>query len=342
MSQQKNSTMTWASNTSINVNKLADIESDSTAKVDMNGKSNTLAIVSTYPSDTSSNNAAIYCNSYSIAGTSAGDWYLPATGEIYSYLYSNYSTINTTMTKLGWTLGVVSLWSSSECMRYSAWRVVLDSGNVYSDGKEGAWSVSCFLPIRVNSSGKVEVSKCMVGAIMYSDRTCSYNNDTSKTIAGIVVKDNELVMSKPIDNITWSGDYIDTDLPNRYYGNENDMNGKSNTVVIVAANPQDTEYNNAAIYCNSYTGGISGTSGKWYLPAAGELTSYIYRNDSTIKFVTSSIGWYWGAIDLWSSTEAEGEIALFMMINQVGGYGIYGGYKESNNSVSCFVNISDL
>ncbi|MBQ8436897.1 MAG: hypothetical protein IJX20_04530 [Alphaproteobacteria bacterium] len=64
---------------------------------------------------------------YSTAGTSAGDWYLPAAGEIYSYVYGNYSVINTTMEKLGWSLGSVWLWSSSEVSNTIA--LIVYSGN---------------------------------------------------------------------------------------------------------------------------------------------------------------------------------------------------------------------
>ena len=38
-------------------------------------------------------------------------------------------------------------------------------------------------------------TSCKVGAIYYSDKTCSACVDSNKTVIGIVVKDNELVMS---------------------------------------------------------------------------------------------------------------------------------------------------
>ena len=84
---------------------LTNYTSSTDAKTDFNGKSNTAVIVAAYPSETASNNAAIYCNTYTTAGTSAGDWYLPAAGELYSYVCGNYSAINTAMTSIGWSFG---------------------------------------------------------------------------------------------------------------------------------------------------------------------------------------------------------------------------------------------
>ena len=54
------------------------------AQADMNGKNNTSIIVSDYPNDTANNNAAVYCNKHTIAGTSFEQWYLPSLGELTS------------------------------------------------------------------------------------------------------------------------------------------------------------------------------------------------------------------------------------------------------------------
>jgi len=141
-------TMTWASNTSTNVSGITDMSS-SQAQADMNGKANTLAIVSTYTSDTTSNNAAKYCNSYSTAGTSAGDWYLPAAGELYSYVYGNYSTLSSVYTgSLGWSSFSYWFWSSSEYSSNGAWGVYSDGGSMGNYGKSGNnYSVSCLLAL---------------------------------------------------------------------------------------------------------------------------------------------------------------------------------------------------
>ena len=148
LSQKKSSDMKWASNTSTDVVGLPNYTDADAVKLDYEGKGNTLAIVAAYPSDTSSNNAAVYCNQYTTAGTSAGQWYLPAAGELYRYVYANYSTISSTMTKLGWSLPVADYWSSSEYDDYFAWSVYYGSGTVGNLAKyNGTHSVSCLLEI---------------------------------------------------------------------------------------------------------------------------------------------------------------------------------------------------
>ncbi len=126
--------------------------SQADAKADFNGKENTALLVAfqTAEGKTASNSAAINCNEYSTEGTRAGDWYLPAAGELYSYVYgggTNYNKINTTMTKLSWTFGSRYFWSSSEYGSYRAWYVYSYGGNMYGGNKGDTDSVSCFLAI---------------------------------------------------------------------------------------------------------------------------------------------------------------------------------------------------
>jgi len=141
--------MVWG-NYGTDVSGLTNISSSSTAKTDMNGKSNTSIIASEHSSSglTSSNSAAIYCNSYSTDGTSVGDWYLPAAGELYSYVYGNYDTINPVATTMGWTyFDGYAFWSSSENSNYYAWHVDSDDGTMYDYGKANLRSVSCLLAL---------------------------------------------------------------------------------------------------------------------------------------------------------------------------------------------------
>ena len=146
ISQIRSTGMRW-SGSSTNVSGITETTDKEVAKQDFNGKANTLAIVSTFTSDTVDNNAAINCNSYSTEGTNAVDWYLPAAGELYSYVYGNYSKINTTMTKLSWTFGSRYFWSSSEVSDSRAWYVHSDNDNVPYLYKYNNRSVSCFLAI---------------------------------------------------------------------------------------------------------------------------------------------------------------------------------------------------
>ncbi len=147
MSNNKSSQMSWGGY-GTDISTLANLTTVDAAKADFNGKENTALIVAVHTSAglTSSESAAIYCNEYSTEGTSAGDWYLPAAGELYSYVYGNWSSkVSATATKLGWSLSAY-FWSSSEYASY-AWYVISNQGNVGSSNKYITLSVSCFLAI---------------------------------------------------------------------------------------------------------------------------------------------------------------------------------------------------
>jgi len=145
MSKPKTSTMTWAS-TSTDVSGLTNYSSADTAKGDYIGKQNTAAIVAAYSSDTISNNAAKYCNSYSTAGTSAGQWYLPAAGEIVDFVSGNYATLARAFSKLGVAISG-TFWSSSEYDNSNAWVVDSYNGYVSTYDKDNNNSVSCLLAL---------------------------------------------------------------------------------------------------------------------------------------------------------------------------------------------------
>jgi len=178
---------------------------------------------------------------------------------------------------------------------------------------------------------------CTVGMIYYSDKSCSSNYDSSKTAIGVVVKDNELVLSQKKSSMYWSYAYTDTSLTNYTSSTDakTDFNGKSNTAVIVAAHPSETASNNAAIYCNTYT--TAGTSaGDWYLPAAGELYSYVYGNYNAINTAMTAIGWTFGSAWFWSSSEYDNYNAWSVRSL---GIVIDWTYKDTSYSVSCFLEI---
>ena len=182
---------------------------------------------------------------------------------------------------------------------------------------------------------------CTVGAIYYSDGTCSACIDTSKTAIGIVVKDNALVMSNVIGSIQWGGYGTDISTLTNYSSNtdaQTDFNGKENTALIVAAHTSAglTSSESAAIYCNEYS--TEGTNaGDWYLPAAGELYSYVYGNYSKIDTTMTTLGWTFGSRYFWSSSE----------YSSYGAWGVYSNMglmsssdKNVTNSVSCFLAIN--
>jgi len=137
---------------------------------------------------------------------------------------------------------------------------------------------------------------CTVGMIYYSDKSCSAALDSTKTVIGVVVKDNALVMSEIVLK-PWGGVYTHiTGLTNYNYADAlNDYNGKNNTALIVATHTELglTSENSAAIYCNEYS--ISETSvGEWYFPALGELYDYVYGNFTVLDTAINNLGWsYW-------------------------------------------------
>ena len=182
---------------------------------------------------------------------------------------------------------------------------------------------------------------CEVGMIYYSDGTCSSLYNATKSIAGIVVEKDKLILSKPV-TMPWASTRTDVSGITNITSSDtakNDMNGKSNTAAIVSAYSSDTASNNAAKYCNSYTGGISGTEGEWYLPAAGELYTYLYGYFSTLSPVAVDImEWVnFGGEYFWSSSEGSDRSAW--VVDSSGG-----GVTDSNMthapcSVSCLLEI---
>ncbi len=183
---------------------------------------------------------------------------------------------------------------------------------------------------------------CTVGMIYYSDKSCSSTYDSSKTAIGVVVKDNELIMSPPTFML-WSSISSDTDLTNITSSStaRADMNGKSNTSIIASEHSSSglTSSNSAAIYCNSYSTDVT-SAGNWYLPAAGELYSYVYGNYSTINPVATTMGWtYFDGYYFWSSS--EGDAIFAWRVNPISGTLDDDNFKNNHSSsVSCFFAIN--
>ena len=116
------------SGSDIDVQGITHTEFQTSASKDFNGKSNTLAILSTHASDSANNNAAKYCNSYSTSGTSAGQWYLPSFGELDNYLNRNRSLIQNVFSSLNITLSSDSFWTSSEYDSQKGWSYSVSQG----------------------------------------------------------------------------------------------------------------------------------------------------------------------------------------------------------------------
>ena len=185
----------------------------------------------------------------------------------------------------------------------------------------------------VFNNGACEKQKCAIGTFYYSDITCSYDYDSSKTIIGIVIKDSTIIMSKPT-KMKWSSSYIDTSLTNISAISEAqaDYSGKTNTLTIVQYHPSETSSDNAALYCNSYS--TQGTNaGEWYLPAAGELYSYLYDNYNLLEPLATTLGWTNMNGAFWSSTESNTSHSWFVH-SANGNKSSYD--KQTTATVSCF------
>ena len=107
------------------------------------GKSNTAAILAYGKANNISYPAAEYCNTYSTAGTKAGDWFLPSLEEL-KLLSNNFSEINNSLKVLGKVMDDTEsgyYWSSSEDNTSSARRLVPSSGGTYNRSKNNTSNV---------------------------------------------------------------------------------------------------------------------------------------------------------------------------------------------------------
>lgn len=113
---------------------------------DFNGKSNTTTLVALG----ADYKASVACSRYSTEGTSVGDWYLPAMGEL-AYIMPRFTTIQNSLTKLGNRAlalnGISNYWSSTEYGSYNAYRLYAGDGDVYINYKDIGYYVRAFLSV---------------------------------------------------------------------------------------------------------------------------------------------------------------------------------------------------
>ena len=112
---------------------ITNITDYSKIKQDFNGKANTAAIKA-YDSSLSNYPAANYAYNYTTTGTNAGEWYLPALGEL-NTVYSNKDYMNYALSLVGKKDIPTEYehWSSSEYAIGTAWKLYFNSGNVDND-----------------------------------------------------------------------------------------------------------------------------------------------------------------------------------------------------------------
>ena len=143
----------------VNILNLTKYSSGDNALTDFNGKNNTDLIVKTLGD--SSNYAAGYCYNYTTKGTTKGQWYLPAAGELYASISANSSLVNKGLSTIG--VGILNvgpmIWSSSSGGgNYGAWSVRYISGDVLGADRINAnLSFRCVLPFEDNGDGTANV-----------------------------------------------------------------------------------------------------------------------------------------------------------------------------------------
>ena len=128
------STQYWSSEY-LNVPGLSNIELSSAAIADWQGKNNTRLAFEYCKTNGYDCPALEYVNSYKTEGTQAGDWYLPAMGEL-NAIYGNKDVLNITLGKIGGTkFGTNYYWSSSEGSHHYAWILNFHNSDVGNPSK---------------------------------------------------------------------------------------------------------------------------------------------------------------------------------------------------------------
>ena len=127
--EESNQSLKW-SNDYFDVPGLSNITSASAVTADWQGKNNTRVVLEYCKANGKSCPAFEYVNSYKTEGTIAGDWYLPALGEL-NAIYGNKDVLNIALGKIGGTkLGASYYWSSSEYSNDDAWALLFLNGSV--------------------------------------------------------------------------------------------------------------------------------------------------------------------------------------------------------------------
>lgn len=269
--------------------------------------------------------AAQCCWRFHTTGTTQGDWYLPAGGEL-GYLAARWKVISASISKVAsfgfsaLSLSVSHLRSSTESSTNGTVILAFYSNDAhFSDSfKGGLLYTRAFLKVSPSDQSGVSPSEASNGVYIYANDGKLYtseewntaNNDLAVGVA--VINDNcRFAITKgEKPQIAWSDALYGTDVSGlTNYSDSSqaltDFNGENNTAVIRAAASSEDSSNNAAHYCYNQTVSISGRGTvHGYLPASGELRA-AYNNKSSVDSAMSLIGGTAMPIDyrLWLSTE---------------------------------------
>ena len=120
----------WAYPDDFDVPGVNNITSESEAVADWQGKNNTRLVLEDCKTRGKSCPAFEYVNSYQTEGTLAGDWYLPAAGEL-NAISGNNDVLNIALGKIGGTKLSTDYyrWSSTEYFGDRAWKVSFSEYN---------------------------------------------------------------------------------------------------------------------------------------------------------------------------------------------------------------------
>ena len=119
----------WSYPDDFDVPGVNNITSESAATADWQGKNNTRLVLEYCKTNGYSCQAFEYVNSYQTEGTLAGDWHLPALGEL-NAMYGNMGVLNTALEKIGGKKLLPDRhWSSSEYAGDRAWELYFDKYN---------------------------------------------------------------------------------------------------------------------------------------------------------------------------------------------------------------------
>ena len=136
----------WSYPDYFDVPGLSNITSSS-ATADWQGKNNTRVVLEFCKANGKSCPAFEYVNSYKTEGTIAGDWYLPAMGEL-NAIYGNKDVLNITLGKIGGTkLSSNYYWSSSENSLSHAWTLYFGNGKVAYNTKDNKYYSDYVRPV---------------------------------------------------------------------------------------------------------------------------------------------------------------------------------------------------
>ena len=206
-----------------------------------------------------------------------------------------------------------------------------DTGYVWNDSSQ-----TCEYDYKTN---------CTIGALYYSDGTCSDKLESSKTILGIVIYEksanqNGWIMAiKPVvTDIYWSTELKDiSGLPN--YTSESNLTdiqaSCTNTNVI-------TTYGNSSTYPAAWAAKNYTEGGKtWCLPSGGLLRTALNNSTNFTKIntgITIAGGTKLGYTNtngetVWSSSEYAGYSVWVLDANTSGSFGIYINGKINPDSI---------